>query len=142
MRKLTSLCALLLLSISAQAGVGRVRIDLIVSAAFAETVSARIDAAIEGAVTDCSPTEPSSRPVVKVRKNYDNSLETHVVADICIRDTALAKKWFDKIKADWTSGAVAARILPGSSITFHLCRHEDGEGECTRSVNLLERSTK
>ena len=118
------------------------RIDLIVDPAFAETVRSEIDSAIEGVVINCSPTELSSRPTVQVRKNYDNSAETHVVAEICIRDTALAKKWFDKIKADWTSGSIAARILPGSSITFHLCRHEDGEGECTRPVNILERSEK
>ena len=142
MKKLVFIFALLLLAVLAQAEVGRVQVDLIVHPAFAETIRSRIDSAIEGTAINCSPTEPSSRPVVQVRQNYDNSVETHVVAEICIRDTALAKEWFDEIKTDWTAGAIATRRLQGSKIVFHLCRHEDGEGECTRPVNILERSER
>lgn len=141
MRKLTLIFTLLLLSIPARAGVGRVQVSLLVgNQAVAETVGSALTAFMEAAAINCSENEPSTLP--RTMEHPTRANVWLVLAELCFRDRTIADRLKTRIRNAWTDGGLSSVILRGSKVVFHLCEHEDGRYQCSRPVNLLERLSK
>lgn len=138
MRKLILITVLLLLAAPAQAGVVRLRAYLVVAPASAVAVRDRLVSLIDQTPVDCAPGEPSRAP--RILSNMDGHVA--IVFDVCFRDGSVVRRWKDALISAWTSGTFSSVILRRSRARFHVCRHEDAEGECTRPINLLERLEK
>ena len=138
MKNLLFIFALLVAAVPAQSAVVRLRAYLVVTPASAVAVRDRLVALIDRAPVDCAPGEPSRAP--RILSNMDGHVS--IVFDICFRDSAVVRRWRDALVSEWESGTFSSVILPGSRANFFVCRHEDGEGDCSRAINLLERLKK
>lgn len=48
--------------------------------------------------------------------------------------SAVAVAFLDEVEQRWTQGPARDLILPGSTIRWHECRHDDGTGNCQGAV--------
>lgn len=95
----------------------RIRINLIVmSQAVGDNIKSVIDAYL------ANKDKFSTDSPIEILQDEKGSW--HVLGDIRFNSDIDAENWVSDIKTRWTSGLLASKILPGSTVKIHTCPHE------------------
>ncbi len=101
----------------------RIRINLMVTTqAVGDNIKSAIDTFLAGK-DKFSVDSP-------IEVTQDEKGNWHVIGDVRFNSDMEAENWVSDIKARWTSGIVASKILAGSSIKIHSCSHNDSVIGC------------
>lgn len=84
-----------------------------------------------GQVRDAISQKLATKPLITINSPATANLVTPTVwgvtLDVAFTLQVDAVDVRDDIKAKWTSGGLRNKILAGSTVTLHLCAHNDGE---------------
>jgi hypothetical protein len=72
---------------------------------------------------------------IRSRTMENGTVRAGWVGDFLVRSEL--QSLYDDVSDKMRNGAIAAAILPGSRVTRHDCRHEEGFGNC-RDITLFE----